>query len=111
LVCLEFWLHLISGMGSEYCQGQPLIVGLVVFFPGGRKYPARNLGKNNPGSMSKLEVGIALQPKAARLENAKSGKSVEDIRSQAAAESLRPWVNKGVYSVYISVQYYSSSNA
>jgi hypothetical protein len=33
LVCLESWLHLISGMGSEYCQIQPLIVGLVVSFP------------------------------------------------------------------------------
>jgi len=35
------WLHLISEMGSEYFQGQPLIVGLIVFFPRGPKHRTR----------------------------------------------------------------------
>jgi hypothetical protein len=40
-VSLEFWLHLISEMGSEYFQDQPLIVGLIVFFPRGPKHRIR----------------------------------------------------------------------
>ena len=48
-VCLEFWLHLISRMGSEYSESQPLIIGLVVFFSlEGRNIQLRN---KNPGSM------------------------------------------------------------
>ena len=100
------WLHLISGMGSEYCQAQPLNCR-----PG--CFPSQRVGISSseriiPVRCLSWRLAMLYKLMAARLENAKSGISVEGI---CAAKRLRSWVDKSVYSVYISVQYYSSSNA
>jgi hypothetical protein len=43
---------------------------------------------------------------------AKDREIVKDIKFalSSAQQNLRSWVNESVYSVYISVEYYSSSN-